>query len=134
MRVYNAEGRRDNKYKARIKILVHERGGEQFRQLAEQEYQRIPSDSTEIVAKELARIKAFFEPPSYPELPDAAQSVRDAGLKHPEFARWVRINTRAHKAPGHAIAVISLKPKGGAPGDATAEQMRVSPIWPTNTA
>jgi sulfite reductase (NADPH) hemoprotein beta-component len=126
MRVYNAEGRRDNKYKARIKILVHERGGEDFRRLVEEEYQRIPADSVEIVVKELDRIRGFFEPPAaYPELPDAAQALRDAGLKHPEFARWVRTNTRAHKAPGHAIAVISLKPKSGAPGDATAAQMRV---------
>jgi sulfite reductase (NADPH) hemoprotein beta-component len=124
MRVYNAEGRRDNKYKARIKILVHERGGEEFRRLVEEEYRNIPEDGAALVAKELRRIDAFFHPPAYPVLPDHSAALADAMAGNPAFARWVRVNTRAHKAPGHIIAVISLKPKGGAPGDATADQMR----------
>jgi sulfite reductase (NADPH) hemoprotein beta-component len=124
MRVYNAEGRRDNKYKARIKILVHERGGEAFRNLVGDEFARIPADGAAPVAKELRRIEAFFRPPPYPELPEASQALDGAMLRNPAFARWVRVNTRPHKAAGHAIAVISLKPRGGAPGDATAEQMR----------
>jgi sulfite reductase (NADPH) hemoprotein beta-component len=124
MRVYNAEGRRDNKYKARIKILVHERGGEEFRRLVEEEFGRIPADTETVVENELRRIEAFFQPPAYPALPDRSQALADAAIRNPSFARWVRTNTRLHKAPGHAIAVISLKPTGGAPGDATAEQMR----------
>jgi sulfite reductase (NADPH) hemoprotein beta-component len=124
MRVYNAEGRRDNKYKARIKILVHERSGEEFRRLVEEEFSRIPPDTETLVEKELRRIEAFFRPPSYPTLPDLSPKFADAVAVNPAFARWVRTNTRAHKVSGFAIAVISLKPKGGAPGDATGDQMR----------
>jgi sulfite reductase (NADPH) hemoprotein beta-component len=124
MRVYNAEGRRDNKYKARIKILVHERGGEEFRRLVQEEFARIPADTETLVEKELRRIEAFFTPPGYPALPDHSPAFAQAAAGNPAFARWVRTNTRAHKAPGFAIAVISLKPTGGAPGDATGEQMR----------
>jgi sulfite reductase (NADPH) hemoprotein beta-component len=124
MRVYNAEGRRDNKYKARIKILVHERGGEEFRRLVQEEFARIPADSETLVEKELRRIEAFFTPPGYPALPDHSPAFAQAAAGNPAFARWVRTNTRAHKAPGFAIALISLKPTGGAPGDATGEQMR----------
>ncbi len=125
MRVYNAQGRRDNKYKARMKILVHERGGEEFRRLLEEEFARIPVDTEMLVENELRRIEAFFRPPAYPELPGHSQALADAMTKNPAFARWVRTDTRAHKAPGFAIAVISLKPTGGAPGDATGDQMRV---------
>ncbi len=125
MRVYNAEGRRDNKFKARIKILVHERGGEEFRRLVEEEFASIPADTEGLVEKELRRIEAFFTPPAYPALPDASPALAEAAAKDPAFARWVRTNTRPHKANGFAIAVISLKPTGGAPGDATGNQMRI---------
>jgi len=124
MRVYNAEGRRDNKYKARIKILVHEQGGEQFRALVEEEFYRIAGDEAAPVEKELRRIESFFQPPAHPDLPEDSHALAGAMLRHPEFARWARVNTRAHKAAGHVIAVISLKPTGGAPGDATADEMR----------
>jgi sulfite reductase (NADPH) hemoprotein beta-component len=124
MRVYNAEGRRDNKYKARIKILVHEKGGEAFRDAVESEFARIPLDASIPVEKELARIRQFFTPPAYETLPGASEVLAGSLAVQPDFARWVRANTRPHKAPGYAIAVISLKPTGGAPGDATAEQMR----------
>jgi sulfite reductase (NADPH) hemoprotein beta-component len=124
MRVYNAEGRRDNKFKARIKILVHEKGGEAFRQAVEAEFSRIPLDPSVPVAKELDRIQQFFTPPAYETLPDESGDLAEQRAAEPAFARWMRVNSRAHKAPGYAIAVISLKPTGGAPGDATAEQMR----------
>jgi sulfite reductase (NADPH) hemoprotein beta-component len=124
MRVYNAEGRRDNKYKARIKILVHEKGGDNFRQAVEDEFARIEHDPTTPVEKELHRIEAFFAPPAYETLPaDGAAPLPGNGV-NAEFARWVRVNTRAHKVPEYTIAVISLKPKGGAPGDATGDEMR----------
>jgi sulfite reductase (NADPH) hemoprotein beta-component len=124
MRVYNAEGRRDNKYKARIKILVHEKGGDAFRQAVEEEFSRIPLDPSVPVARELDRIQQFFSPPDYEALPAESGALAKSLAAEPEFARWVRVNSRAHKAPGYTIAVISLKPTGGAPGDATAEQMR----------
>lgn len=124
MRVYNAEGRRDNKYKARIKILVHEKGGEAFRDAVEAEFAKIPADPSVPVEKELARISAHFTPPDYEKLDAGSAELNDAMHRNPDFARWVRVNTRKHKSPGYAIAIISLKPKGGAPGDATANQMR----------
>jgi sulfite reductase (NADPH) hemoprotein beta-component len=125
MRVYNAEGRRDNKFKARIKILIHEKGGEDFRQAVEKEFARIPADASVPVDKELARIQRFFTGPDYETLPSQSERLGDAMLRDPAFARWVRVNTRTHMQPGYAIAVISLKPTGGAPGDATSDQMRV---------
>jgi sulfite reductase (NADPH) hemoprotein beta-component len=76
------------------------------------------------VAKELDRIQQFFTPPAYETLPDESGDLAEQRAAEPAFARWMRVNSRAHKAPGYAIAVISLKPTGGAPGDATAEQMR----------
>jgi sulfite reductase (NADPH) hemoprotein beta-component len=124
MRVYNAEGRRDNKWKARIKILVHEKGGEEFRKAVEEEFAQTPHDPAAPVGKELRRIEAFFKPPAYETLPDESAALTAAMRNNPAFARWVRVNTRQHKAPGYALAIISLKPTGGAPGDATAEQMR----------
>ncbi|MGB0087207.1 MAG: nitrite/sulfite reductase [Rhodomicrobiaceae bacterium] len=124
MRVYNAEGRRDNKYKARIKILVHEKGGEEFRQAVEEEFSRIPPDAEAPVEKELRRIAAFFTPPSYEALAEAGEALAQATRASRDFARWVGTNTRKHKAPGYAIAIVSLKPAGGVPGDAAAEQMR----------
>ncbi len=110
MRVYNAEGRRDNKYKARIKILVHEKGGEEFRAAVEQEFSRIPPDGEAPVEKELRRIAAFFTPPSYEALAEAGEALAQATRSSRDFARWVRTNTRKHKAPGYAIAIVSLKP------------------------
>jgi sulfite reductase (NADPH) hemoprotein beta-component len=125
MRVYNAEGRRDNKYKARIKILIHEKGGEAFRTAVEAEFAHIQLDESVPVEKELRRIEAFFTPPPYETLAEDSDALNAAMQANPDFARWVRTNTRQHKAAGYTIAVISLKPKGGAPGDATAAQMRV---------
>nr|MBX2805231.1 nitrite/sulfite reductase [Hyphomicrobiales bacterium] len=124
MRVYNAEGRRDNKYKARIKILVHEKGGQEFRDAVEGEFEKIAPDPSVPVEKELARISAHFTAPDYDDLDADSAELAKAMQANPEFARWVRVNTREHKAPGYAITLISLKPRGGAPGDATADQMR----------
>ena len=124
MRVYNAEGRRDNKFKARIKILVHEKGGENFRKAVEDEFARIEHDGSVPVEKELRRIEAFFAAPPYETLSDRAEPALPGNGGNADFARWARVNTRAHKAPGYTIAVISLKPQGGAPGDATGDEMR----------
>jgi sulfite reductase (NADPH) hemoprotein beta-component len=125
MRVYNLYGRRDNKYKARIKILVHELGAEKFRAEVEAEYARHPQQTTEVDQKELERIAKYFELPTLEKLSRFQPAFEDAKLKHPEFARWTRNNLAAHRADGYTIVNISLKPEGGIPGDATAEQMRV---------
>ncbi|MCP5083611.1 MAG: nitrite/sulfite reductase [Alphaproteobacteria bacterium] len=124
MRVYNLFGRRDNKYKARIKILIHETGAEEFSRLVEEEYARAPRPSVEVERKELDRISAYFAPPQYETLSALQPDLEGRKLENPEFARWVRTNVGAHRVTGYGIVNISLKPAGGIPGDATAEQMR----------
>jgi sulfite reductase (NADPH) hemoprotein beta-component len=125
MRVYNLYGRRDNKYKARIKILVHELGADRFRAEVEAEYARKPLPATEVEERELKRIAAYFAPPSLEKLSRWQTRFEEAKLANKDFARWARNNLSAHRSDGYAIVNISLKPEGGIPGDATAEQMRV---------
>ena len=125
MRVYNLFGRRDNKYKARIKILVHEVGAAEFTRLVEEEYSRTDVPTVAPDPAELARIAAYFAPPAYEGLPASDRAFEIAQLENREFALWVRANVAPHKVAGYAIANISLKPIGGIPGDASAEQMRV---------
>ena len=125
MRVYNRFGRRDNKYKARVKILVHELGLEEFRREVEAEH--AAGDHAEgiaLAADELERIRSYFAPPVYERLPDQDPLLEPHTRAVPEFAAWVRQNTVRHKVPGYAIVNISLKPIGGIPGDATSAQMR----------
>ncbi len=126
MRVYNRFGRRDNKYKARVKILVHELGLPEFKREVETEY--AAGDHAEgiaIAAEELRRIQSYFAPPAYETLPDRDPLHDQRLYVVGEFGRWVRNNTARHKVPGYAIVTVSLKPIGGIPGDATSEQMRV---------
>lgn len=125
MRVYNLEGRRDNKYKARVKILVHEIGEEAFRALVEAEFARLDVTRIAADAEEVARISAYFAPPDYAELSAHSDAFEAAKAAEPAFARWAKINLTPHRIPGHAAVTISLKPIGGAPGDATSDQMRV---------
>jgi sulfite reductase (NADPH) hemoprotein beta-component len=125
MRVYNLYGRRDNKYKARIKILVHEIGAEKFKAEVEAEYAKRPEQTTHVEEKELERIAAYFAAPQFEKLSRFAPAFEEAKLLNPEFARWARNNLAAHRIDGYTIVNISLKPEGGIPGDATAEQMRV---------
>jgi len=120
LRVYNRHGRRDNKYKARIKILVHELGKAEYTRQVEAEFAHLLSQDIEPPLAELARIKAQFADPPY-----EAGLADEIDLADPAFARWVASNTHAHKAPGYAIAVVSLKPVGGIPGDASADQIRL---------
>ena len=129
LRVYNLEGRRDNKYKARIKILVHEEGlyeiraqvEEEFsRQMAEQGGPRVVPDP-----KEVERIAAYFAPPALENLPNRDAAFETARAAHPAFRAWADTNLAAHRAPGYAIVTVSLKAIGEAPGDATSDQMRV---------
>ena len=123
MRVYNQLGRRDNKYKARIKILVHETGAEEFTKLVEEEWRLIKDGSYDLPPEEMARIEACFQPPPYEEADDTPTEFEDLQVRDPEFARWVLTNLAPHKRPGYAIVNLSLKPEGGVPGDATADQM-----------
>ncbi len=125
MRVYNLYGRRDNKYKARIKILVHEIGADAFKQEVEAEYAKRPHPSTEVEERELKRIAAYFAAPDFEKLPRWSPAFEEARLANPAFARWAKNNLGPHHADGYAIVNISLKPDGGIPGDATSEQMRV---------
>jgi sulfite reductase (NADPH) hemoprotein beta-component len=126
MRVYNRFGRRDNKNKARVKILVHELGEAEFRREVEAEYaaQR-PHEKVVLPQAEIDRIAAYFAPPPLAGLPARSEAFEAARAADPAFARWARVNLRPHRAPGHASVYISLKPQGVAPGDATADQMRL---------
>jgi len=120
LRVYNRHGRRDNKYKARIKILVHELGAEEYTRQVEAEFAHLLDQGVEPPLVELERIKTYFEDPLF-----ETGAAADLDRSDPDFALWVDRNTIAHKAEGYASVVISLKPVGGIPGDATAEQMRL---------
>ena len=120
LRVYNRHGRRDNKYKARIKILVHELGADEYRRQVEDEFAHILTLGLEPPPAELARIAAQFADPAFDPAADAVLDRSD-----PEFAAWLDHNVHPHKAPGHAIVTISLKPTGGIPGDASSAQIRL---------
>jgi sulfite reductase (NADPH) hemoprotein beta-component len=120
LRVYNRYGRRDNKYKARIKILVHELGAAEYTRQVEEEFAHLLTQNIEPPLAELERITAFFGDPAFEA--DASDTV---DRSDPEFALWVDRNTAVHKTPGYAIATISLKPVGGIPGDASADQIRL---------
>jgi sulfite reductase (NADPH) hemoprotein beta-component len=123
LRTYNLLGRRDNKYKARIKVTVHEIGTEEFTRLVETEWEAIKDSSLKLPQEEADRIAAHFEPPPFRMLEATAKAEEERIDKDSAFSSWVRHNTVAHKAPGYAIANISLKPVGLPPGDATADQM-----------
>ncbi|MFP6743654.1 MAG: nitrite/sulfite reductase [Alphaproteobacteria bacterium] len=123
LRVYNQAGRRDNKYKARIKILVHEMGGEEFTRQVEAEWQQIRDSAVNLPAGEYERIAAIFAPPAFEVLSGDDGDYARHRLEDRDFANWARTNVAAHKQPGYAIANITLKPEGGIPGDATSEQM-----------
>ncbi|WP_323810263.1 nitrite/sulfite reductase [Sphingobium baderi] len=118
LRVYNRYGRRDNKFKARIKILVHELGVEEYKRQVEEEFAHMKTLGLNPPREELDRIRPFFAGPAYEHgLPDAI----DRG--DPAFALWVDRQVAAHRQPGYAIVNISLKPTGGIPGDASADQI-----------
>ncbi|HEX2590279.1 MAG TPA: nitrite/sulfite reductase, partial [Rhizomicrobium sp.] len=124
MRVYNQQGRRDNKYKARIKILVNALGIDDMRAAALREFEEIKKSGTlQVPQAELDRIYAYFAPPAFEKLPDVSSQFETAQQRDREFADWVQANVHKHKQPGYAIATVSLKPIGGVPGDATADQM-----------
>lgn len=124
MRVYNMLGRRDNSYKARIKILVHETGEAEMRRMVEEEFAKIDASKMLAVPQaEIDRISAYFAAPAFETLPAQSDKFEAAKTEDADFARWVRANVVAHKQAGYGIVNISLKPIGGVPGDATDAQM-----------
>lgn len=125
LRVYNRYGRRDNKYKARIKILVHETGLEELKADIEAEFAEIRDGVLTLPASEIERITAYFAPPAF-DVAVGDEAVLDAAIAaDPQLEAFAARNVHPHRAPGYASLTISLKPIGKAPGDATAEQMEV---------
>ena len=120
LRVYNRYGRRDNIYKARIKILVNDLGAQEFARQVEEEWQAILPLGIDAPTAEIERIQTFFAAPAF-----ETGLTDDVDLSDPDFALWVETNVHPHKAPGYAVATISLKPVGGIPGDASANQIDV---------
>jgi sulfite reductase (NADPH) hemoprotein beta-component len=119
LRVYNRYGRRDNIYKARIKILVHEIGADEYRRQVAEEFAHVKTLGIDPPLAEFDRISAFFAAPAFEAASD------DVDRSDPDFAVWLDQNVKPHKQPGYAIVNISLKPIGGIPGDASADQIDV---------
>ena len=122
LRVYNRYGRRDNKYKARIKILVHETGIDAFRGEVEAEFAEVKGGVLTLPQAELDRITAYFAPPEFDRV-NASVDVARETILDPAYGRWLENNLHSHHQPGYASVTISLKPIGGAPGDASDAQM-----------
>ena len=120
LRVYNRYGRRDNIYKARIKILVRELGQEQFTEEVEAEWAAIDKANVDHEAHEEQRIRDMFIPPAFAKVSAGTDKKAEQSQ---DFQDWRKTNVHAHKQPGYAIVTVSLKPYGGIPGDASAEQM-----------
>jgi sulfite reductase (NADPH) hemoprotein beta-component len=125
IRVYNIHGRRDNSYKARIKILVKALGIEAFKAQVEAEWAHLKDGQNTITEAELARVSQYFEPMPYETLPAYDASFDTAVASNPAFAAWVKRCTHAHKQAGYRAVTLSLKPHGKAPGDASSAQMHV---------
>lgn len=125
LRVYNQLGRRDNKYKARIKILVRAMGIEAFRERVEQEWQTIKDGPSTLTEAEFERAKSFFRSPDYAQLNDSDMDELLAGqtADAPAFGNWLKRNVEKHQAPGYSIVTLSLKATGYAPGDISDSQM-----------
>jgi len=123
MRVYNQYGRRDNKYKARIKILVKALGAEEFARQVEAEWLDLKDSPSTITPEELARVASYFAPPAYEALTDTDALLQEQRTENKAFSNWLTRNVRPHKVPGYAIVTLSLKKTGTPPGDATAEQI-----------
>ncbi|GBD50329.1 nitrite/sulfite reductase [Methylopila sp. Yamaguchi] len=124
MRVYNLHGRRDNKYKARIKILVHETGAEEITRQIEAEFVEVKkTELLRLPDSEIERITAYFAPPALAEKPARSSAFEAAKADSAGFADFAAYNVTPHKTAGYGVVTISLKPIGGIPGDATDVQM-----------
>jgi sulfite reductase (NADPH) hemoprotein beta-component len=125
LRVYNRYGRRDNIWKARIKVLVASLGAEEFARQVEAEWEKSQKEQVDLPDLELARIRGDFTP-KFETLPPRSEALERAKAADPAFARWLRHNTHPHKQPGYAIVDVSLKEPGLTPGDMSSEQMEVA--------
>ncbi len=131
MRVYNRFGRRDNKYKARIKILVRAMGAEEFGAAVEEEWRHLRGSASTLTADEIARVEAFFQPHDYASKPggNGAGEIGRQRLEHPGFDRWMRHCVTEHKVDGYAVVTLSVKKTGIPPGDVTDGQMEAVADW-----
>ncbi len=125
LRVYNRYGRRDNLYKARIKILVKALGIEEFKRQVEEEWAFWKDGPSTVTQAELDRVSAHFTPPAYEKLADCDPDFNGKAATNPAFAAWLKRCTHPHKVSGYRAVTLSLKKTGIAPGDATAEQMEI---------
>jgi len=123
VRVYNVNGRRDNKYKARIKILVKALGIDKFRDLVEEQWAHIKAGPDKLTTEEMARVEKHFVDPAYSALSDETELLAQQRFENDAFGKWLTRNVQLHKKPGYAAVTVSLKKPGYAPGDATAEQI-----------
>jgi sulfite reductase (NADPH) hemoprotein beta-component len=123
LRVYNMLGRRDNLFKARIKILMSSVGAEKFAAMVEDEWRHIRNGALDLPQEAIARIAAYFAPPAYERLDAVDRTFEMRKFENRDFARWCRTNLAPHRQAGYAILTVSLKPIGGIPGDASADQM-----------
>lgn len=125
LRVYNRYGRRDNKYKARIKILVRAMKPEVFAEKVETEWQAIDKELVTLTNEEIQRAKSFFTEPAYEGIndQDAQRTLDEQSSSNVQFSKWLERNTRSHKVPGYSAVVLSLKPTGIPPGDLTDSQL-----------
>ena len=126
VRVYNRYGRRDNLYKARLKILVKALGAAEFARQVEEEWAHLKDGPSTLTAAEVERVAAHFASPAYATLPAADEAHRERLEAEPAFARWAARNVHPHKVQGYAAVTLSLKQRGSAPGDATADQMEAA--------
>ena len=123
MRVYNLHGRRDNKWKARIKILVHELGAQDFARQVEAEWEALKDSDLKLPQADIDAINAYFEPPALPDRPEGDEAVRLARLDSRSFSEWLTQNVTTHRHPDYAAVTISLKNIGETPGDISDSQM-----------
>lgn len=129
MRVYNRYGRRDNKYKARIKILVRALGAVEFRRQVDEEWTHLQGSAQTLTEQEVLRVTRQFEPPAYESIDDQTALLANARLTDVGFDRFMRHNVKPHKVPGYAIVTLSTKITGVPPGDVTDTQMEQVADW-----
>jgi sulfite reductase (NADPH) hemoprotein beta-component len=127
MRVYNRFGRRDNKYKARIKILVRAMTADGFRDKVDEEWRHLEDGPSTLTPEEIERMESHFVPPDYPEA--ASDNLDAERLANPAFSRWVEHNVSPHRVAGYSIVTLSTKLTGVPPGDVSDRQMEAVADW-----
>jgi sulfite reductase (NADPH) hemoprotein beta-component len=127
--VYNRYGRRDNKFKARIKILVRAMGADVFRDKVDEEWAHLKDSPSTLTADEVDRVAAHFTPPDYPAQPDATDLLAEQRLANPAFGRWLTRNVFRHRQTGYAAVILSTKITGVPPGDVSDAQMDTVADW-----